>query len=145
MSGTSVGTDGGDGPQADVVAVERDVEGAEARLDRLERRDRRRDPVRERDPSRVEADEDDVVRAVVALDDLVRDTGQRAAEVGGVEDVGPQDRGGARFGNGGTTIDGTGINGTGLVAGVSFAGRLGRHHLLLRRDLTGSPSRSERG
>ena len=62
-------------------------------LDRLERRDRGGDPARERDPARVEADEHDVVGAVIALDDLVRDAGQRAAEVGGVEDVRAQHRG----------------------------------------------------
>ena len=42
-------------------------------------------------PAGVQADEHDVVGAVVALDDLVRDAGQRAAEIGGIEDVRAED------------------------------------------------------
>ena len=85
-----------DGPQPDVVAVEGDVEHADRGLDVLERGDRGRDPAGEGDAAGVEADEDDVVGAVVALDDLVRDPGQRPAEVGGVEDVRAKDRAGRR-------------------------------------------------
>ncbi|MEO8476597.1 MAG: hypothetical protein ABI572_06040 [Actinomycetota bacterium] len=37
-----------------------------------------------------DADKDDIGRALVALDDLVSDTGERAADVLGVEQLGAQ-------------------------------------------------------
>ncbi len=125
------GADGGDRPQPDVVAVERDVETPDRRFHRLEGGYGGRDAPGQRHAACVEADDHDVVGAVIALDDLVRDPGQRPAQIGGVEDVGAQDR-----------IANTRLR---ALVRVSFAGRLGRHRLLLRRDLTGSPSRSERG
>ena len=77
-----------DRSQPDVVAVEGDVERAGGHLDRLEARDRGADTAGERDAARVHADEHRVRRAVVALDDLVGDTGDGPAQVGGVEDTG---------------------------------------------------------
>ena len=63
----------------------------------------------ERDAPGVEADQHDVVGAVVALDDLVRDPGQRPPEVGGVEDVGAEDRGIERgVGSGVGSVNGPG-------------------------------------
>ena len=41
-------------------------------------------------PAGVQADEHDVVGAVVALDDLVGDAGERPAQVVGVEHAGPE-------------------------------------------------------
>ena len=79
-----------DRTQADVVAVERDVERAVDGLAVLERRDRRGQAPRQRNAARVQADEHDVLGAVIALDDLVRDASQRPAEIGGVEDLRPQ-------------------------------------------------------
>jgi hypothetical protein len=90
--------EGRDRAQSDVVAVERHVERTQRRFDRLEGRDRGCEPPRQRDPAGVEADEDDVVGAVIAFDDLVRDARQRAAKVGGIEDVRSQDRGPDRIG-----------------------------------------------
>ena len=147
-----------DRAQPDVVAVERDVErNPHCGLDLLERGDRGRDSVREGHAAGVQADQDHFVGAVVALDDLVRDPGQRPAQIGGVEDVGAQDRciQIAGEGTGAATVaracydarEGacSGNDRTALVARVWFTGLQGRHRQLLRRDLTGSPSRSERG
>ncbi len=70
----------------DVVAVERDVDGAEGNLDAAELLDRSPEPLRERHTARVDTDERDPVQIGVPLDDLVRDPRQRARERVRVED-----------------------------------------------------------
>ena len=76
------------GLEAEVVAVERDVEGAHGRLRRLDRLDLLGDALGERLPARLDADEGDLVDALGLLDDLVGDAGQRAVERDLVEDLG---------------------------------------------------------
>ena len=70
-----------------VVAVERDVDGAELDLLPAPLLDQRREPLGERDAAGVDADERQPAEVVVALDDLVRDPGEGALEALGVEQV----------------------------------------------------------
>ena len=95
-------------------------------VDPFERLDRGGEPVGEHDAPRVEADEHDVVGAVVALDDLVRDAGERPAQVRGVEDTGPERKDATR--TWGRVVVGSGPLGGGVPRHASF-----------RRDLSGSP------
>src|SRR6202007_3070253 len=69
------------GAHVDVVAMERDVELPELELDAGALLDEPAEPVRDRDAARVDADERDRVELVVPLDDLVRDAGERPAEL----------------------------------------------------------------
>src|SRR5207237_8600573 len=82
--------EGLDPPQTDVVAVERNVDRAHGDRHALEPLDRLGEAVGDGDAPGVQADEHDVGRTVVALDDLVCDAGVGAAEVVGVEDLRPQ-------------------------------------------------------
>ena len=80
---------GQDGAQADVVAVEGDVERADVELvDALDPAQDLGHAGDERHTARLEPDEDDVLDAPVALDDLVGHPGQRTLHVGGSEDLG---------------------------------------------------------
>jgi hypothetical protein len=63
-----------------VVAMEGDVERPERHLATGELRDQPAEPLRERDAARVDPDERDGLEIRVALDDLVRDAGDRAPE-----------------------------------------------------------------
>ena len=69
-----------------VVAIEGDVERPDRDRCTLVLLDERRQPSCERDAAAADADEDERVGAAVALDDLVRDARQRAADLIGVED-----------------------------------------------------------
>jgi hypothetical protein len=68
-----------------VVAVERDVDGAEGDLLAAPLLDQRGEPLGDRDAARVDADEREAGQVVVALDHLVRDPRERAAEALRVE------------------------------------------------------------
>src|SRR5579864_1632559 len=71
---------------ADVVAVEGDVDGAD--LGRLARAllDQPRETLRDRDAARLDPDERDLAKVGICLDDLVRDPRERARERVGVEE-----------------------------------------------------------
>jgi hypothetical protein len=60
--------------------VESDVEGAKSDLDAREVRDQSAQALSKRNSSRVDADQSGAVEVGIALDDLVRDTGDRPAE-----------------------------------------------------------------
>ena len=76
------------GLEPEVVAVERDVEGAHRAASPLRSPAIFwRDPLGEGLPARLDADERDLVDAPGLLDDLVGDAGQRAVERGLVEDL----------------------------------------------------------
>ena len=68
-----------------VVAVERDVDRSERDLLPAPLLDQARKPLGERDTTRVDADEREAAEVVVALDDLVRDAGQRPSQSLGVQ------------------------------------------------------------
>ena len=68
-----------------VVAMEGDVDGADVDLDARALGDERAQAVGERDAARVDADERERVEVGVALDQLVRDPGERPLERRGVE------------------------------------------------------------
>ena len=70
----------------DVVAVEGDVELAERDLGAGELADPPAQALRERHAARVDADERDPRQVGVALDDLVRDPGERLLDRLGIED-----------------------------------------------------------
>jgi hypothetical protein len=81
--------DDGLGPDLrEVVAVERDVEAALWHRLRLELRDLRGDALGQRHAAAAHADEHEVVGPLVALDDLVRDARDDAAESLRVDDLG---------------------------------------------------------
>src|SRR5205823_3820677 len=71
----------------DVVAVERDVQGAEVDLDAREVLDQAAQALRERNSARVDADERDPLEIGVALDDLVGDALERPLQRLRVEDL----------------------------------------------------------
>ena len=73
------------GGEPDVVAIERDVEGADRDLDALDRGDLPRESQGEVVPSVGDPDEDEAVRPF-ALDDLVGDPREGTAHVVGAED-----------------------------------------------------------
>ena len=73
------------GPQADVIAVEGDVEHAHRHRGALDALDLGGEPGREVVAAVRDAHEHDVIGALVALDDLVGDAGEGAANVVGVE------------------------------------------------------------
>ena len=77
-------------PGGDVVAVEGDVERADRHLDPFEGGDGLGQPLGHHDAPGVEADQHDVVSAVVPLDDLVCDPGDGPFQVVGLEDPGPE-------------------------------------------------------
>ena len=85
VDGDLGGAGGRDRPEADVVAVEGDVEGADGDVEVLELRDGVGEAAGDGQTPGVETHEHDVVGATVALHDLVGDPGLRAAEVAGVE------------------------------------------------------------
>ncbi len=148
------GTEGRDRSQADVVPVEGNVEGPDRHGDTFEGGDRVGEPPGQRDPPGVHPDEHDRLGAVIAFDDLVRDPRQRPPEVGSVEDARAEDEIGIGSGARRDTtlaalarVIGRGV-GIGVIAGgvVRIVRVLARvHRFILRGDLTGSPSRSERG
>ena len=70
----------------DVVAVKGDVELAELELDAGALLDQAAQPLGERHAARVDADERDRLEVVVALDDLVRDPGERSCDLFGVQE-----------------------------------------------------------
>ena len=70
----------------DVVAVEGDVDRPEVDLDAAALLDQPAQAMRERDAARVDADQRDRVELGVLLDDLVRDTRERARERLRIED-----------------------------------------------------------
>ena len=74
---------------AQVVAVHRDVEGAERHLDALDLGDPLGDAAGEVDAAGGDAEEDEPLGALVALEDLVGDAGQCPGDVTGVEDGAP--------------------------------------------------------
>jgi len=124
-----------DRPEADVVAVEGDVERAHGHGHALEALDGLGQAVGDGDAPGVEADEHDVVGAVVALDDLVGDAGVGPAQRVGVEHLGPTgERSGRAPGHKKTTPVGG--------RGVFRLHRITRAHEILRGNLAGSPSRS---
>ena len=65
--------------QGEVVAVEGDVQRAHGQLRPLLLRDQRADALRQRHAPALDADEHQVLRALIALDDLVRDALDGAA------------------------------------------------------------------
>src|SRR3990172_11996895 len=69
----------------DVVAVEGDVDGAEIALDAAALGDEPPQPLGERCAARVDANERKRLELVVALDQLVRDAGERTRDGLGVE------------------------------------------------------------
>ena len=71
-----------------VIAVERNVENADRRLLSLDMLDIRRDALGDRNTARADADDDDVIDALVAFYDFVRDTRECAADALGVHDDG---------------------------------------------------------
>src|SRR5690242_4556155 len=73
-------------PDVDVVAVEGDVELPERDLRATQLLDPLPQPLRERHAAGVDADERDPPQVGVALDDLVRDPGQRLRDRVGVEE-----------------------------------------------------------
>ena len=85
VDGDLGGAERRDRAEADVVAVEGDVERADRDLTAFELLDGGGQAAGDRGPAGVEADEDEVVGAVVALDDLVGDAGVGPAQVAGVE------------------------------------------------------------
>ena len=70
---------------AQVVAVHRDVELADGDRDALDAGDALADAAGQRHAAGVEAEQDEVGGALVALEDLVGDAGQRPGDVTGVE------------------------------------------------------------
>jgi hypothetical protein len=64
----------------DVVAMERDVEGAECDLPAGELLDQAAEAMGDGDAARVDPDEGGALEVWVPLDDLVRDAGDRAPE-----------------------------------------------------------------
>ena len=85
-AGRDVGVLQGAGrPQPQVVAVHRDVDGAAADADALDLGDGGGDPVGQGHAASGDSQHDQVVRALVALEDLVGDARQRARDVRGVE------------------------------------------------------------
>ena len=74
-------------PDEHVVAVERDVDGAEHRLDVASLGDERLEPACERNAARVDPDERELLEIAGALDHLVCETGERAPERFVVEDL----------------------------------------------------------
>src|SRR5439155_772772 len=65
---------------AEVVAVERDIEGADRHRGAVDLGDLGREPVGERDAARAEADEGELGGATVLLEDLVGDAGESPVE-----------------------------------------------------------------
>ena len=78
--------DHGRAAQVEVVAVERDVERAHGQRGAVDARDLGGQPLGEGDAAGAEPDEREIFRAVVPLEDLVRDAGQRTIEGPIVED-----------------------------------------------------------
>ena len=74
------------GLQAQVVAVHRDVERPARHGGALDGGDPLGDPLGERDAARRDAEQDEVVGALVALEDLVGDAAQGPGDVARVED-----------------------------------------------------------
>ena len=85
VDGDLGGARGGHRAEADVVAVEGDVECADRDLEVLELRDGGGEAAGDGETPGVEAHEHHVVGTTVALHDLVGDPGLRTAEVAGVE------------------------------------------------------------
>ena len=79
---------GEDGAQPDVVPVERHVETAHNQIDALDLVERLGHAVGQGHPARLQADQDDVLDAPVALDHLVRHARQGTVDVSGGEDLG---------------------------------------------------------
>ena len=80
---------GQDGPQPDVVAVEGHVEAADGQgVDPFDLAQDLGHPGGQRDAAGLEADQDDVLDAPVALDHLVRHPRQGALDVGRGQDLG---------------------------------------------------------
>ena len=74
------GDEGKAGPDADVVAMHRDIDDAEVRADLLEGLDVRGDAAGDLDAARGDADDADAGEIGIALDDLVRDAPQGAVD-----------------------------------------------------------------
>ena len=72
------------GERREVIAVERDVEDADRRLLALDMFDIGSDTLRNRHAARADAHDDDVVHALVALDNLMRDAREGAADSLGI-------------------------------------------------------------
>jgi len=75
-------------PKADVVAVQADVQRTDGDIDVLDLADARRQPSRQVHAAGQDADEHEVSRAAVALDDLVGDAAKGAVDVGRLENDG---------------------------------------------------------
>src|SRR5262249_14329827 len=73
-------------PHPEVVAVHGHVDGPDRDLGALDLGDLRGDPSGQVDAAAGDAEQDEVAGALVALEDLVGDTGQRPGDVTGVED-----------------------------------------------------------
>ena len=84
--GISVGSRVAGRLQPQVVAVHRHVERADRDVVPLDRGDPLGDPLRQRHPAARDAEQDEVVGALVALEDLVGDAGQGPGDVAVVED-----------------------------------------------------------
>ena len=66
-----------------IVAVKADVEHARIHRMLLDLRDQRAQPLGQRNAAALDADQPDVVAAIVLFDDLVRQPHQRALDLGG--------------------------------------------------------------
>ena len=84
-AGTSVRSQGPGRAQPQVVAVHRDVERADGDRAALDGGDALGQPAGQRHATGRDAQQDEVVGALVALEDLVGDAGQRPVDVGGLE------------------------------------------------------------
>ncbi len=71
--------------QPQVVAVHRDVKGADRHLAALDGGDPLGEPAGQGDAARGDAEQDEVRAGLGALEDLVRDARQRALDIGGVQ------------------------------------------------------------
>ena len=76
------------GAQPDVVAVKRDVDGAEGHRHPLDLLEHRGEPFGERHAAGLQPDDDNVFQPAVALDDLVGDAHQGPSNLVGVHDLG---------------------------------------------------------
>jgi hypothetical protein len=74
------------GANMDVVSMERDVQLAEGDPGAGQLLDAAAQPLGDRDTARMDADQGDALEVGVALDDLVRDPGERALDRLGIED-----------------------------------------------------------
>ena len=73
-----------------IIPVQRDIEKANLQLDTLRLLDFPGDPFREEFAARPDPDDDNALRPLVSLEDLVSQTGQRSVNADSVHDLGLQ-------------------------------------------------------